>query len=466
MQLPGRPRAARVSRGRANRRPTPRRSRPRMLVARRWNTACGRSTSRSRGRVRGANRRCVRCRRSGSRSRRSAMSRRSPITAAARRNVAEFDPSRRLGRSSGPALRHPERAVPRASIPGGCFLLPTEVVVLQKNWQTLIKPKQLAVERGGDAKRVATVVAEPLERGFGLTLGNALRRVLLSSLQGAAVTTIQIEGVLHEFSSLPGVLEDVTDIVLNVKGVGLRMHGDGPKRMRLRATGPGEVRAGQIETGHDIEVLNPEQVICTLDNGARIAMELTVENGKGYVPATQNRPEDAPIGLIPVDALFSPVRKVSYRVENTRVGQVTDYDSLSMRVETNGAMTPEDAVALAARILQDQLQLFINFEEPRHAVEKEITGEPLINKNLLRKVDELELSVRSANCLKNDNIVYIGDLVQKTEAEMLRTPNFGRKSLNEIKEVLANMGLHLGMEIPNWPPENIEELAKRVDEPY
>src|SRR5438094_341745 len=316
------------------------------------------------------------------------------------------------------------------------------------------------------ALRAANVVAEPLERGFGLTLGNALRRILLSSLQGAAVTSLQIEGVLHEFSSLPGVLEDVTDIVLNVKNICLRMHGEGPKRMRLRATGPGEVRARQIETGHDIEILNPDLVICTLDNGARITMELTVENGKGYVPGTQNRPEDAPIGLIPVDALFSPVRKVSYRVENTRVGQVTDYDSLSMRVETNGAITPEDSVALAARILQDQLQLFINFEEPRHAVEKEITGEPLINKNLLRKVDELELSVRSANCLKNDNIVYIGDLVQKTEAEMLRTPNFGRKSLNEIKEVLANMGLHLGMEIANWPPENIEELAKRIDEPY
>jgi DNA-directed RNA polymerase subunit alpha len=342
----------------------------------------------------------------------------------------------------------------------------TEDVVLQRNWQTLIKPKQLEIEPGEDPARVATVVAEPLERGFGLTLGNALRRVLLSSLQGAAVTSMQIEGVLHEFSSLPGVLEDVTDIVLNVKSIGLRMHGEGPKRMRLRASGPGEVRAGQIETGHDIEILNPDLVICTLDNGARVAMELSVDNGKGYVPATQNRPEDAPIGLIPVDALFSPVRKVSYRVENTRVGQVTDYDRLAMRVETNGAMTPEDSVALAARILQDQLQLFINFEEPRHAVEKEITGEPLINKNLLRKVDELELSVRSANCLKNDNIVYIGDLVQKTEAEMLRTPNFGRKSLNEIKEVLANMGLHLGMEIANWPPENIEELAKRIDEPY
>jgi DNA-directed RNA polymerase subunit alpha len=338
--------------------------------------------------------------------------------------------------------------------------------VLQKNWQNLTKPKALEIEPGEDAKRVATVVAGPLERGFGLTLGNALRRVLLSSLQGAAVTSINIVGVLHEFSSLPGVLEDVTDIVLNVKNIGLRMHGDLPKKIRLRATGPGEVRAKQIETGHDVEVLNPDQVICTLDNGARVEMELTVENGKGYVPATDNRPEDAPIGLIPVDALFSPIRKVSYRVENARVGQKTDLDRLVLQLETNGAVTPEDAVALAARILQDQLQLFINFEEPRHAVEKEIAGEPLINKNLLRKVDELELSVRSANCLKNDNIVYIGDLVQKTEAEMLRTPNFGRKSLNEIKEVLANMGLHLGMEIPNWPPENIEELAKRIDEPY
>jgi DNA-directed RNA polymerase subunit alpha len=342
----------------------------------------------------------------------------------------------------------------------------TDVFVIQRNWQTLRKPKQLEIEPGEDAQRAATIVAGPLERGFGLTLGNALRRVLLSSLQGAAVTSMQIEGVLHEFSSIPGVLEDVTDIVLNVKSIGLRMHGEGPKRMHLRANGPGEVRAGAIQTGHDIEILNPELVICTLDTGARIVMELTVEIGKGYVPATDNRPEDAPIGLIPVDALYTPVRKVAYRVENTRVGQETDLDQLVLRVETNGAVTPEDAVALAARILQDQLQLFINFEEPRHAVEKEASGEPLINKNLLRKVDELELSVRSANCLKNDNIVYIGDLVQKTEAEMLRTPNFGRKSLNEIKEVLANMGLHLGMEIQNWPPENIEDLAKRIDEPY
>ena len=337
---------------------------------------------------------------------------------------------------------------------------------MQKNWQELIKPKKLDIHPGDDPDRVATVVAEPLERGFGLTLGNALRRVLLSSLQGAAVTSIQIEGVLHEFSSIPGVREDVTDVVLNIKSMGLRLHGDGPKRMRLRADGPGEVTEGLIETGPDIVVMDPDQVICTLDNGAKLVMELTVEAGKGYVPASQNRPEDAPIGLIPVDALFSPVRKVSYRVENSRVGQVTDYDKLSMLVETNGAVSPDDAVALAARILQDQLQLFINFEEPSHTVREERGEEPPFNKNLLRKVDELELSVRSANCLKNDNIVYIGDLVQKTEAEMLRTPNFGRKSLNEIKEVLAQMGLHLGMEIPNWPPENIEELAKRLEEPY
>ena len=338
--------------------------------------------------------------------------------------------------------------------------------VIQKNWQALIKPNKLSVEPGGDPARAATVVAEPLERGFGLTLGNALRRILLSSLQGAAVTSIQIEGVLHEFSSIPGVREDVTDIVLNIKALGLRLHGEGPKRIRLKANGPGEVTASMIETGADIEVMNPSLVLCTLDQGAKIAMEFTVESGKGYVAATQNRPEDAPIGLIPVDALFSPVRKVSYKVENTRVGQVTDYDKLAMQIETNGAVTPEDAVALAARILQDQLQLFINFDEPQHATEEDRASDLPFNKNLLRKVDELELSVRSANCLKNDNIVYIGDLVQKTEAEMLRTPNFGRKSLNEIKEVLAQMGLHLGMEIPGWPPENIEELAKRLDEPY
>ena len=339
-------------------------------------------------------------------------------------------------------------------------------ILLQKNWTELIKPGKLDIQPGADAQRTAKVVAEPLERGFGITLGNALRRVLLSSLQGAAVTSIQIDSVLHEFSSIPGVREDVTDIVLNVKAIALRMHGEGPKRMRLRADGPGEVTACQIDTGHDIEVMTPRLVICTLDDGAHIDMELTVENGKGYIPGTQNRPDDAPIGLIPVDAVFSPVRKVAYKVDNTRVGQVTDYDKLTVNIETDGAVTPEDAVALAARILQDQLQLFINFEEPKSGVSEDLPSEPPFNRNLLRKVDELELSVRSANCLKNDNIVYIGDLVQKTEAEMLRTPNFGRKSLNEIKEVLAQMGLHLGMEITSWPPENIEELAKKLEEPY
>jgi len=338
--------------------------------------------------------------------------------------------------------------------------------VIQKNWQALIKPTKLDVVSGTNPRRIATIVAEPLERGFGLTLGNALRRVLLSSLQGAAVTAVQIDSVLHEFSTIPGVREDVTDIVLNIKSLALRMGGEGPKRMMLVADGPGEVTAGLIETGHDIDIMNPELVICTLDEGAKLSMELTVETGKGYVPVTSGRAEDAPIGLIPVDAVFSPVRKIAYRVENTRVGQVTDHDKLSLDVTTSGAVTPEDAVALAARILQDQLQLFINFDEPQTALEEEKKDELPFNKNLLRKVDELELSVRSANCLKNDNIIYIGDLVQKSEADMLRTPNFGRKSLNEIKEVLTQMGLQLGMEITNWPPENIEELAKRLEEPY
>ena len=339
-------------------------------------------------------------------------------------------------------------------------------VVLQKNWDSLIKPEKLGVEHGSDPTRTATVVAEPLERGFGMTLGNALRRVLLSSLQGAAVTAVQIDGVLHEFSSIAGVREDVTDIVLNIKQLALRMHGEGPKRMVLQATGPGEVKAGQIQTGHDIEVMNPDLVICTLDDGVKLGMEFTVQMGKGYVPASANRPEDAPIGLIPVDAIYSPVRRVSYRVEPTRVGQVTDYDKLLLQVETNGAVSPEDAVAVAARILQDQLKLFINFDEPQAARLEEPQDDLPFNRNLLRKVDELELSVRSANCLKNDNIVYIGDLVQKSEQEMLRTPNFGRKSLNEIKEVLSSMGLALGMTVTGWPPENIEDLAKRLEEPF
>ena len=338
--------------------------------------------------------------------------------------------------------------------------------VNQKNWQELIRPMKLEIQPSRDRKRKGTVVAEPLERGFGMTLGNALRRVLLSSLQGAAVSSVQIDGVLHEFSSIAGVREDVTDMILNIKEIALRMHSEGPKRLILRKQGPGVVTAGDIQATGDIEVLNPGHVICTLDQGAEIRMEFTVNSGKGYVTAERNRPEDAPIGLIPVDSLYSPVKRVSYKVENTREGQILDYDKLTMSVETDGSVTPEDAVAYAARILQDQLQVFINFEEPSKMVSEDMKPELEFNAALLKKVDELELSVRSANCLKNDNIVYIGDLIQKTEAEMLRTPNFGRKSLNEIKEVLAQMGLHLGMEVPNWPPENIDELAKKLETHY
>ncbi|MEI7932280.1 MAG: DNA-directed RNA polymerase subunit alpha [Alphaproteobacteria bacterium] len=336
--------------------------------------------------------------------------------------------------------------------------------MIERNWNELIRPEKPTIEPGKDAARKARIVAEPLERGFGVTLGNSLRRVLLSSLQGAAVTAVQIDGVVHEFSSIEGVREDVVDIVLNIKQLALRMHAEGPKRMTLRASGPGTVTAGQIDAPSDIEILNPDHVLCTLDEGAQIRMEFTVNNGKGYVPADENRPEDAPIGLIAVDALYSPVRRVAYKVEPTREGQRLDRDKLTLEVETNGAVNPVDAVAYAARILQDQLQLFITFEEPKKKSEGEAKPDLPFNPALLKKVDELELSVRSANCLKNDNIVYIGDLIQKTEAEMLRTPNFGRKSLNEIKEVLAGMALHLGMDVPNWPPENIEDLAKKFED--
>ena len=336
--------------------------------------------------------------------------------------------------------------------------------MIERNWNELIRPEKPQIETGADATRKARIVAEPLERGFGVTLGNALRRVLLSSLQGAAVTAIQIDGVVHEFSSLEGVREDVVDIVLNIKQLAVRMHAEGPKRMTLRASGAGPVTAGQIETPADIEILNPDHVLCTLDEGGSVRMEFTVNTGKGYVPADQNRPEDAPIGLIAVDALYSPVKRVAYKVEPTREGQRLDRDKLTLEVETNGAVTPVDAVAYAARILQDQLQIFITFEEPKAKAADETKPELPFNPALLKKVDELELSVRSANCLKNDNIVYIGDLIQKTEGEMLRTPNFGRKSLNEIKEVLATMGLSLGMDVPNWPPENIEDLAKKFDD--
>lgn len=338
--------------------------------------------------------------------------------------------------------------------------------MLQKNWQSLIKPCNLNVQYTSPDLREAEIIAEPLERGFGVTLGNSLRRVLLSSLQGAAITSIKIDGVLHEFSTIPGVIEDVTDIILNLKTVGVRLQADSAKKVRLSAMGKGPVYARQIDCPTGVEILDPDVVICTLDDGGKINIEMTIEQGKGYVAASQMNQEDRVIGLIPIDAIFSPVKKVFCKVDQTRVGQRTDYDKLTMFVKTDGSMKPDDAVALAARIVQDQLQEFINFEDPKYSDRDHSAPDLPFNKNLLRKVDELELSVRSANCLKNENIIYIGDLVQKSENEMLKTPNFGRKSLNEIREVLENMGLSLGMTIPNWPPENIEELTKRLEDPF
>ena len=335
---------------------------------------------------------------------------------------------------------------------------------IDKNWKSLIKPSKLSIKSSED-KSSFTLTAEPLEKGYALTIGNSLRRILLSSLQGAAITAIQIDGVLHEFSSIKGVREDVTDIVLNLKSLQLKIMSDGPKKLILDVTGPGEIKTGDIQPNSEVTILNPDLVICHLDENTKFHMELIANTGKGYsVHAEKNKMDDAPLGLIPIDSLFSPVKKVSYKVENAREGKSLDYDKLVMAVETDGSVTAEDAVAYAARIFQEQLSLFINFDEPKVVEKKPQITEPEFNKNLLKKVDELELSVRSMNCLKNDNIVYIGDLVQKTEPEMLRTPNFGRKSLNEIKEVLNSMSLYLGMEIPNWPPDNIAELSKKLED--
>jgi len=338
---------------------------------------------------------------------------------------------------------------------------------INKNWNSLIKPlKIICADSGMDDKiNVANIVVEPLERGFGLTLGNALRRILLSSLQGAAITAMKIPGVVHEFSSKSGVKEDVIDLILNVKNIAIRMHSLEKRIIRLNAKGPCVVTAGMIETSSDVEILNPDQKICTLSKDAELEIEFYCETGRGYVPASSAKEKDLPIGVVTIDALFSPVKKVSYKVEDTRVGQVTDYDKLIMIVETNGSITPEMAIALSARILQDQLDLFVTFEEEEEE-KAEVSRELEFNPVLLKKVSHLELSVRSQNCLQNDNIVYIGDLVIKTEAEMLKTQNFGRKSLNEIKEILSKFNLKFGMEIPGWPPENVEELAKKYEDPY
>ena len=341
--------------------------------------------------------------------------------------------------------------------------------MIEKNWMTLIKPKKLNIKVDEHNPNLAKLVAEPLEKGFGLTLGTALRRVLLSSLQGCAPIYIKIDGVQHEFSSLQGVREDITDIILNLKGVYFKALTEGQHKATLKVKGPAVVTAGMIETSGSVEVMNKDAEICTLDKNANLDMEITLATGRGYVPASAHA-DGLPLGVIPVDSIFSPILNVATAVSETRVGQSTDYDKLEMTVKTNGAVSPEDAIAFAARILTDQLVVFINFEDPAQInapTEEEKAKDALpFDPKLLKHVDELELSVRANNCLKNDKINWLGELVQKTEADMLKTPNFGRKSLNEIKVQLEAMGLGLGMEVPGWPPENIAELAKKYEDPY
>ncbi|MFO0728744.1 MAG: DNA-directed RNA polymerase subunit alpha [Myxococcota bacterium] len=327
-----------------------------------------------------------------------------------------------------------------------------------RNWRDLIKPKSLVVDKDTLTQTYGKFFAEPLERGFGITLGNALRRVLLSSLQGAGVTSIKVEGALHEFTALPGITEDVADIILNLKDLLIKMRTYEQKTLRIDKKGPCVVRASDIETDSTVEILNKDLVIATVGEDGHLKMEMTCKKGRGYVQADANKAGNMPVGAIPIDSIFSPVKKVNYHVTNARVGQQTDYDKLTLEVWTDASISPEDAVAYAAKIIKDQLSIFINFEDE---IEPEITVAPEpeqpFNENLLRTVDELELSVRSANCLANANIKYIGDLVQKTESEMLKTKNFGRKSLKEIKEILAEMGLSLGMKLDNWPPKDLKK---------
>jgi DNA-directed RNA polymerase subunit alpha len=328
----------------------------------------------------------------------------------------------------------------------------TPTALIARNWKDLIRPKAISVDDQSSGGQYAKFVCEPLERGFGLTLGNALRRVLLSSLQGTAIMAVRIDGALHEFTSVPDVTEDVTDIILNLKGVVVRSEGPvSGTILRLEKDGPTEIKAGDILETDSVRILNKDHFICSVAKGGRFSAELTMGTGHGYVPAEKNKEPSMPIGTIPVDSLFSPIRKVNYTVTNARVGQQTDYDKLTLEVWTNGAVAPADAVAYAAKILKEQLSIFINFEEESEALTKDEKEEEPLNENLFRSVEELELSVRSANCLQNANIHLIGELVQRTEAEMLKTKNFGRKSLKEIKEILAEMGLSLGMRVDNWP---------------
>jgi len=327
-----------------------------------------------------------------------------------------------------------------------------------KNWRELIKPKSISIEDESRTHSYGKFVCEPLERGFGITIGNALRRILLSSLQGAAVVSVKFDDVVHEFSTIPGVREDVTDIILNLKQIKLRLVDSDDAVICLSKEEEGAVTAQDIETDGDVEILNPDQHIATLNKEAKLGMEMVVKMGKGYLSTETVKGGEQVIGEIPVDAIFSPVQKVNYVVTNARVGQITDYDKLTLEVWTDGSVTPEDAVAYAAKILKEQMQPFINFqEEPEPLETEEREDEEKLNANLFRPVSELELSVRSANCLKNANITYIGELVQKTEAEMLKTKNFGRKSLNEIKGILEEMGLSLGMKLENIP------LPKKAD---
>jgi DNA-directed RNA polymerase subunit alpha len=335
--------------------------------------------------------------------------------------------------------------------------------LISRNWTELIRPRRMEVDESTHTPFYGKFVCEPLERGFGITLGNSLRRVLLSSLQGAAITSVKVDGVLHEFSTIPGVKEDVTDLILNLKQIRLKLYSDQPKTIRLEAVGEGEVRAGDILGDDTVHIINPEQILATLSKDAHLSMNMKVEWGKGYVPAELNKREDDPIGTLALDSVFSPVRKVSYNITNARVGRRTDYDRLTMEIWTNGTIYPEDALAQASKILREQFLVFLNFEEEEKIVHEEKPQlQPQINENLFRSVSELELSVRSANCLKNADIKYIGELVQRSEAEMLKTKNFGRKSLNEIKEILADMDLHLGMAIPNFPSR--EELDRMHQE--
>lgn len=338
--------------------------------------------------------------------------------------------------------------------------------IVAKNWRALIKPKGIEIDKETHSKFFGKFTAKPLERGFGLTIGNALRRILLSSIQGAAVVNVKIDGVLHEFSAISGVKEDVTDIILNIKGLKLKLHDVDEDVIRIEASGEKEITGADLITTANVEVLNPEHHIATLSGDGKLVMEMKVKMGKGYVPAELNKSENDPVGVITIDALFSPVLRVNYNVTNARVGRSTDFDRLTLEVETDGTVAPEDSVAYAAKILKEQLITFINFEEEEEPeISEEVQEEVPFNENLNKRVEELELSVRSANCLQNADIKHIGELVQKTESEMLKTKNFGRKSLNEIKEILSEMGLSLGMKIESWeaPEDSGSEPAPAED---